>query len=118
MPVDDVGKKIFIDGAGTTARPEVQQGLQTLNTLVAAQRCLVSWKAANQTQRLDARKDTILGCLGPYICRCEFRAAGCMFLDQVCRTSGKRLLRQKILHRLPEEDWRMKTTASLPTRPC
>ena len=107
MPVENVREKIFVDGAGAPSRPKLQQVLQALLAVLGMKRGFVSWQS-DQAKRIDPRQNTVFGRLQPDRGTGDLGLGCQVIFDQFCRPSGKRLFRQKILHRLPEEDWRMK----------
>lgn len=108
MSVQEVGEEVFINGASAAIGPELQQILQTLDPNGIAERGLVARQSAQDAQRMDTGKNAVFCGALPDVGVSQAGLAQHFVLDQICRTSGKRFLRQLILHRFPEEDWRMK----------
>lgn len=117
MPIENIGKQVFIDSAGAAVRPELKQCFQALCAGCLAERRLVPRQAAQNAQGFDPCQHAVFSCLAPDIRSGKLGARRHMVLDQICRTSGKRVLRQKILHRLPEEDWRMQINRFVAGKP-
>lgn len=108
VPVEDIRKEVFVHGTGAALGPQVKQRFQALDAFIRVKGGLVTRQTADEAQTFDPRQDTILGSLLPDLRSGNFDFRRQMVFDQIGRNSGKWLFRQKILHRLPEEDWRMK----------
>lgn len=117
VTVENVGEEILVHRAGAAVGPQLQQGFQAFHPGFAGQRRLVPRQAAQDAQGFDARQHAVFRCLAPDIGPGRLGAGGTLVLDQICRTSGKWVLRQKILHRLPEEDWRMQSNRFVADQP-
>ena len=114
---DNICEKVFIDGTGAAAGPKAQQVLKAVNPLLARQWGLVLRKAADDPAALDTHHYAVFGSLQPDSRIGESRFHRLMVFDKERRSSGNRLTQQKILHRFPEEDWRMQSNRFVAGKP-
>ncbi|MEL7528470.1 MAG: hypothetical protein AAFN16_22060, partial [Pseudomonadota bacterium] len=101
--------KILVDGARAAVCPEPEQIFQALDALFLRKWSFVPRQAAQNAQAPDAHHHAVLGRLLPDSQIGTRGMRRLMVFNEYCRASRDRLLVQKILHRFPEEDWRMQS---------